>query len=214
MVGTDVLCVCTTTAIAVADEPDTQLSYAAPPACPQHDFFETLVRRRAPAFGRGARAQPIAVDVRSSEGGYRGVLTRGARQLRSVVAPDCTDVVDALALVAALAMEENDSTATEAPVPPPPPTPLPSWRLERAGWAVTGLGLVATTAAIAGGVVLGTGSCDDATRGFGSCPRLAGAYTLIIAGGAAVIELGAGISMIFVARARDKRARATLSPSP
>ncbi|MBS2018649.1 MAG: hypothetical protein JST00_37630 [Deltaproteobacteria bacterium] len=109
----------TTTGQAWADEP---LTYAAPAGCPSRDeVLPRIAAHRAP--GDHAR-----IDIeRSAEGSYHGtlVLTGGdgkERARRSVDARTCGAVIEAMALVAALAPHEAPSEEPPAePGAPPPP---------------------------------------------------------------------------------------------
>lgn len=139
----------TTTGRAWAEE---ALTYAAPTGCPSRD---EVLRRVSTHLGPGDHAR---IDVeRSAEGSYHGtlVLTGGEgseRARRSVDARTCGAVIEAMALVAALAPQapsdeppsqpgaqapQEAAATTEASAPPPaettsssafdaPPPPAPS----------------------------------------------------------------------------------------
>jgi len=117
-----------------------QLSYSAPATCPDAAAYRAQVAARTPR-GRPARggepAIALTVVVQDVPGGNTGTLELltpdGAISMREVSAADCAQVVAALALVTALAIDPNASTAA-VPVPPaasaqlprPPTAPAPA----------------------------------------------------------------------------------------
>lgn len=94
------------------------LNYAAPPGCPGADRFLAEVAART-SVSRPAepneRATRLTVIVKEVPGGDRGTLRLaspdGAVSARHVSAADCEQVVSALALMTALAIDPNASTA-------------------------------------------------------------------------------------------------------
>jgi hypothetical protein len=106
------------------------VAYAAVVECPGQDVFVSQVlartaRARLAEPGEVGRTFVIAIRMEASE--FRGVLTvatpTGETSLREVNAERCDEVVSALALVAALAI---DPQAVTTPLPPPAPAPPPS----------------------------------------------------------------------------------------
>ncbi len=114
------LCICTFAASApgqstIAETRPLHLEYTAPTACPQHEDFEARVRGRTSraSFGAGPEAQAARVTVRSNGARYVGhmslVADSGLTRERDVEGDHCDQVVDALALVTALAIDPNAS---------------------------------------------------------------------------------------------------------
>ena len=122
------------TALPVERE-DVDLHYRAPDGCPDRAGLIGAVIRRAPAarFAPGAgRVFTVEVDARGDH--YVGTLAvedGGARAAdRTLTAPRCDDLVGALALVVALAIDPQAIFAPEAPpvdAPPVTPAPRPRW---------------------------------------------------------------------------------------
>ncbi|AKV02362.1 hypothetical protein AKJ09_09025 [Labilithrix luteola] len=104
----------TTAMTKVARAETAPVSYAAPPECPDVDAFRAEIEKRADAGRVLARAHTSI--AKSAEHGYDGTLRIDDRA-RDVHAATCEEVVQALALAAALAAEEM---AAEAPMPPEP----------------------------------------------------------------------------------------------
>ncbi|MEO8904946.1 MAG: hypothetical protein ABI627_25780, partial [Polyangiaceae bacterium] len=106
------------------------LRYQAPEACPNRAQFIAAVAGRGASFvGKGTSpATAFQVDIEQRTGGFHaslavqnGALTSNARE---VSGPSCVEVVDALAVVTAIAL--NPSLG--APAPPPAvavPEPVP-----------------------------------------------------------------------------------------
>ena len=112
-----------------------RLEYHAPDACPDERAFVARVRSRttrfvlagADATGGDEVARSFSVDVSTTPHGVEGRLTSleatrtPAPATRVVAGETCDEVVDALALITALAVDPNASTAfAPAPVPEPP----------------------------------------------------------------------------------------------
>jgi len=111
------------------------LEYVAPPGCPDAEGFlaEIAARTSLPRLAEpGERATALDVVVSSIEGGYKGSLAietaTGAAAARNVSAASCEQVVSALALMTALALDPNASTAAvkKEPTPAPEPEPAPA----------------------------------------------------------------------------------------
>jgi hypothetical protein len=121
--------------------PPFQLSYDAPPECPNQAAFEEGVRSRLPAASQEQAGEAvIAIDVRVTRGadGYRAIVevpaANGRRATRTVSGKSCENVVRGSALVTALALEarvaddapSESASAEPAPTSPPsPPSPAP-----------------------------------------------------------------------------------------
>jgi hypothetical protein len=125
-------------ALAAAKPPALQVEYSAPGNCPTEADFEGRVRSRTALarFADDKDAQAVRVVVRPMGVTYAGHLTivgrTGHPSERDVEDTLCTDVVDALALVTALAVDPNatlrpttasPASAPAAATPPGPPGP-------------------------------------------------------------------------------------------
>ncbi len=137
-----------------------QVRYRAPPPCPGDDALAAAVRDRAPmarlrlmprsmpasvapvpnAPGpHPASARVLDFTITASEGGYLGtlVLHRGDQvSSRQLSAHRCDDLVAALALVGALAIERDPSAASAPSMAAPRPAPPASdtrWTARMAG---------------------------------------------------------------------------------
>jgi hypothetical protein len=104
-----------------------RLAYHAPPGCPDDEAFEAEIAARtasAVRTGRAARTFDVTVEATS------GVLTirepDGTSAVRRVQAASCVEVVSALALVAALALDPNAGGAKGAQAAPPPKSVEPA----------------------------------------------------------------------------------------
>jgi hypothetical protein len=107
------------------------LDYTAPAACPSAEQFLAEVAART-SVARPAKpnesAKTLTVSIQEVAGGNRGTLRLdspdGASSARQVAAADCEQVVSALALMTALAVDPDASTApmppASAPVVKPP----------------------------------------------------------------------------------------------
>jgi hypothetical protein len=96
------------------------VEYSAPPECPALDTFESLVRRRTPLarFGESDKAHPLRIRIQKGGAAFEGHMSIGTpngHRERDVAGDSCADVVDALALVTALALDPNASTAPTLP---------------------------------------------------------------------------------------------------
>lgn len=107
-----------------------QLRYMAPGDCPNAASFFAQVTARtalARAAAQGERASELVIAIAHVAGGSTGTLELtapdGASSTRSVSAAQCEQVVTALALMTALAVDPNASVAA---VPKPAPAATPS----------------------------------------------------------------------------------------
>jgi hypothetical protein len=116
--------------------------------CGTPDDFSAELQKRSqhvrPALG-GERAFEFQIDVRDNEGILEGRLTLrepgGRVTVRVVPGATCSEVIPALAVIAAVLVEPS-AIAVEQPVPAP--SAPPSARSESTGWAVgASVGLVA-----------------------------------------------------------------------
>ena len=116
------------------------VSYRAPPACPtQAAFLEHLRSRLGASPAAGGSGRGLDVQIIVSGDRYAGRLSLIAADGRStnktLSDADCGELVDALALVAALALETDGvehvvpdpghAPAVPAPAPAPSPAPAP-----------------------------------------------------------------------------------------
>jgi hypothetical protein len=109
-----------------------RLRYEAPQTCPDADVFLGEVAARTPLArpaGANETATVLHVVIEDVSGGSAGTLELAApgatTSVRKVSAADCGQVISALALMTALAIDPN---ASLAPAPPPAdeaPRPLP-----------------------------------------------------------------------------------------
>lgn len=126
---------------ALGDPPPLRVDYQAAPGCPGEEVFLDEIRwRTALARAAGPGEEALLVRARIARRGevFEGRLTLGeggaprrARVDRSIRGGVCDEVVSALALVTALALDPRASTAAKRPaavVSPAPPAPpsLPS----------------------------------------------------------------------------------------
>jgi hypothetical protein len=109
------------------------IEYAAPGQCPQQTDFQSRVSARTPLarFTGEPGAGSVRIDVRAAASGYSGRLTMkigsGPVRVREFESAECADVVDALALVTALAIDPHAAwTAPLSPTAPAAPAPLES----------------------------------------------------------------------------------------
>jgi hypothetical protein len=102
------------------------IEYSADAACPQRESFMADVRARTDRLSSPPHGQAVVVYRVRAETTPRGAHGRldvvdasGATSSRDVEGVTCNDVVDALALVLALAVDPNASTAPLASIAPP-----------------------------------------------------------------------------------------------
>jgi hypothetical protein len=103
----------------------------APSSCPEaNDFFTQVKARttRARQAEPGERARSFVVAIRRAGARFRGRLDvrdpGGERSTRELAADGCDELVTALALIAALAIDP-DALVPTPPAPAPAPTPAP-----------------------------------------------------------------------------------------
>ncbi len=106
---------------ALAD-PDPTLSYRAPDRCPTEEAFLVRLRSRlGPGQGAGS-GRSLGVQITFGNGRYAGQLSLvevgGRSTTKTLSDADCEELVDALALVAALALETDDRDAGAGGAPP------------------------------------------------------------------------------------------------
>jgi hypothetical protein len=111
------------TAQALAGLPHLDLTYDAPVECPARESCLERVRLRLGARTLEERPKQLLVKVRPDAEGYAAELTAPEPEkpalTRSVSAPSCDEVVDALALIAVLALDPTDERKPDPPPPPP-----------------------------------------------------------------------------------------------
>lgn len=122
--------------VAAADPEPIRLAYDAPAGCPaEADVVARLADHASMRRVSAGAAREFSLAIAHDEAGFRGVLAvhdgAAPAATRDVAAASCDEVVSALVLVAALAIEERAPSVVE-PAPPPEPrhaaTETP-WRL-------------------------------------------------------------------------------------
>src|SRR5262252_7914425 len=105
-----------------------ELRYTAPTECPDRAAVEAAIRERTPVTFADGAERVFAITITPNTDGFEGALTvtEQAQHVdsadRQLAAHRCDDLVTALALITALAI---DPTAVVAPKPPPPPQQQP-----------------------------------------------------------------------------------------
>jgi hypothetical protein len=126
--GTSVLAALSPSAAAADAEP-IRIEYRAPASCPgEADFAAQVTGRttRARLASPGETARTFTIEITASGGAIRGKLTIDKpRAVREVKGGTCDEVISALGLVTALAIDPRASTAPKPPPPPPPSAPSP-----------------------------------------------------------------------------------------
>ncbi len=110
------------------------LTYEGPSSCPSRADLESRVEAltHLAVFADAPGAQRFEVHVDRAASGFKGVLRTDAGT-RAVEAESCEDVVSALALIAAIAIDPRARTASAAasavpaPVASPPPAAAPAF---------------------------------------------------------------------------------------
>jgi hypothetical protein len=115
-----------------------RIEYRAPAECPDSEAFKALVGSRAPAGWQAAPdqvARRVIVEISGNEGQYAATVElvdeRGERVAQTLSGALCSNVVDGIALVTALAIQSR-GTQTEADGEPvvapqqPQSTPAPA----------------------------------------------------------------------------------------
>ena len=113
-----------------------QLVYAVPDGCPSESDFRAAVTERGGRFDGASApgsARGLRVSIVRDEPGFRGSLqssiAESSSAVREVHGASCQEVVDALAVVSALALRGEDQpppAATAKPVPAPAVTQPPA----------------------------------------------------------------------------------------
>lgn len=115
---------------------DVRIEYRAPEACPNEAWLLARLEARTDRFRRVSDDRParsFGIEIAQLAGGYVGTLTITEPQAdarptsRRIEAPDCTEVAEGLALIAALTIDPRAKleTPTPKPVPEQPPPPPP-----------------------------------------------------------------------------------------
>ncbi len=97
---------------------DARIEYRVPPSCPSDATFAAQLTARAPRLRRvyGGPSRSFVVEVKAHEGAYRGQLLAleagGGEAAREMVGDSCDEVVGALGLVLALAIDPMASLAS------------------------------------------------------------------------------------------------------
>jgi len=119
---------------------DVRIEYRAPEACPSEAWLLGRLEARTDRFRRVTDDRParsFGIEIAQLAGGYVGTLTITEPQAearptsRRIEAPDCTEVAEGLALIAALTIDPRAKLETpiekapEQPPPPPPPVVKP-----------------------------------------------------------------------------------------
>jgi hypothetical protein len=128
---------CSQRARAEQNEAPVRIEYLAPAGCPTEEEFLVRVRARAPRVRRaseGDRVRTFVISIAGAHGERSGHLVvrdvDGKTADRDMVGNTCEEVVDALALITALAVERSALTSSpaSAPLSPPPFEERPSKR--------------------------------------------------------------------------------------
>lgn len=110
------------------ESPAIHLTYDAPAGCPDRAAFVTAIEQRTGAI-QTDDAAPLSVEVSieaKSDGKATGKLRIADEAPRVASADSCREVVDALAVIAALAIEAAPpASPVEEPAPPPTPATPP-----------------------------------------------------------------------------------------
>jgi hypothetical protein len=143
-------------ALAEPNEAQIRIEYVAPAGCPTEEDLFARVRGRAPRVRRADksdRVRTFVISIASVDGESSGHLVirdaDGNEADRDIAGNTCEEVVDALALITALAVDPSALTN------PRVPAPLPSPRVEEAPTPRSGRWHAALTGAagLASGVV-------------------------------------------------------------
>jgi hypothetical protein len=132
---------------AAAAEEIVELRYSAPPGCPTREAAIELIRERTPAVRFVAGAHRVfEVRVAAGERGYTGSLVVDATAAKQLAAARCDDLVTALALVIALAIDPT-AAAAAAHEPAAADASAAATGAAATGAAATGAGATAATGA-------------------------------------------------------------------
>jgi hypothetical protein len=107
-----------------------RLSYSAPEGCPAEGAFVAAVEARGASLERAGQARVFDVRIEHAPGGFSGSFQVGegsdASGARRVHGSSCAEVSDALAVVAAIALEgAAETSAVVAPSDSPSPDTAP-----------------------------------------------------------------------------------------
>jgi hypothetical protein len=126
-----------------------RIEYDGPAACSDANRFFEAVRARNDRASRsegGPGERRFEVHVTESRPGASGVLVvtepDGSQSQRSVTADTCTDVMDALSIIAAMALEPESPNAAEPVANPVAPSPSPA---KLTWWLGAGIGVDVVT---------------------------------------------------------------------
>lgn len=121
------LILCVAGRVRADDQVPLSLRYTAPPACPSAERFLGEVAARTSRYRAALPTESatiLTVVIKEVKGGDRGTFElgtgHGTTSARHVAAADCEQVVSALALMTALAIDPNASTAPVSAAPPEP----------------------------------------------------------------------------------------------
>lgn len=108
-----------------ASASEAALSYESPgPECPSRPELERRLRARGITVDDAARARvSVTIERRGSSHVGTTTITLGETSSRTLTDPSCSSLVDALAVVVAVALM-NDETPEPPPDPAPPPRPM------------------------------------------------------------------------------------------
>ncbi|MET0414265.1 MAG: hypothetical protein ABW217_23340 [Polyangiaceae bacterium] len=138
-------------------------SYEVDPSCPAQDVFGARVLARLGERGLAADGVQLGVEiVRGTNAEQRGVFEGRlhAREegemasTREVQGASCAEVIEALALLAALSLETRNTASASEPVEPPPPPDPPA---SSTRWRIGPLALALAQSAAAPEGALGAG---------------------------------------------------------
>lgn len=149
--GVAIVVACTSARIAHADVDVVKLDYAAPAGCPDRDAFVAQIVERTPAVRFEASApRTFAVEVVTTPEGFAGTLVVDSTADKQLAAARCDDLVSALALVTALAIDPTIDLTAPPPAKPPPPVavgrhaprpPVSRWRPDVTAGALVDTGV-------------------------------------------------------------------------
>lgn len=116
---------------AAAEPRPIRVDYQAHAGCPAAEALAEEITWRTPRArlaAAGEEATPIKARVTKRGAASRGRITVGAGKdavTRTIDGESCAEIVGALGLVAALALDPHAATGHKPPHPPPPPPPPP-----------------------------------------------------------------------------------------
>jgi hypothetical protein len=128
-------------------------SYAAAPECPTEDALRDAIASRVGADSTTARPVHFHVEITARSSGYVALAQfdagGGKPVVRQIVAPDCAQALEGIALVCALAIGAKPAgrAPRAEPEPEPPPAPRRAPRTE----PIHSRGAVEALVAVAGG---------------------------------------------------------------